>query len=162
MGSCLHALVPSCRPTGPAHRPSLSIFFIFHVHRISRPRCWPGIPGIDSDYSHWASARDGPSLARACPPSRPSTPHFHVSRRSKAPFFSRSFNLRNAVFQPQLFWAPVGFCGVGHHGITKLSSSVMSSCPTPQNPTGTGPALWSCWVPLNVFRCRIPAPIPAD
>ena len=40
-------------------------------------------------------------------------------------------------------------------------SSVLSSCPTPQNPTGTGPALWSCSVPLNVFRCRIPAPIPA-
>ena len=45
-----------------------------------------------------------------------------------------------------------------HH---ETSSSVMSSCPTPQNPTGTGPALWSCWVPLNVFRSRIPAPIPA-
>ena len=31
--------------------------------------------------------------------------------------FSR---VRNAVFQPQLFLALVGFCGVGHHGITKL------------------------------------------
>ena len=45
-----------------------------------------------------------------------------------------------------------------HH---ETSSSVLSSCPTPQNQTGTGPALWSCWVPLNVFRCRIPALFPA-
>ena len=47
-------------------------------------------------------------------------PRRHFSRRSKTPFFSRSDNLRNAVFQPQLFLAPVGFCGVRHHGIAKL------------------------------------------
>ena len=97
------------RPTGPAYRPSLFIFFDFHVFRISRPRCLPEIPGSYSGYSHWGSAWDGLSSARACPPSRLSTPDFHFSRRSKAPFFSRSFNLRNAVFSHNFFGCPSGF-----------------------------------------------------
>ena len=88
-------------------------------------------------------------------------PRRHVSRRSKAPFFlafvqftKRGFSATTFLGVRRVLWSQTP----RHH---ETSSSVMSSCPTPQNPTGTGPALWSCWVPLNVFRCRIPAPIPA-
>ena len=68
-------------------------------------------------------------------------PRRHVSRRSKAPFF---FAFRTRFFSHNLFGCPSGFV---------VSDST--------KPDGNGPALWSCWVPLNVFRCRIPAPIPA-
>ena len=74
MRCCMHILFLFCRPTGPGHRPALLIFFIFDVFGISCPRFLPKIPGSYSGYSHWGSARDGPSSARACPPSRPSPP----------------------------------------------------------------------------------------
>ena len=102
---CSHILFLFCRPTGPGHRPSLFIFFIFDVFGISCPRFLPKIPGSYSGYSHWGSARDGPSSARACPPSRPSPP---------SPFFAEVqgtlfLRVQNAIFQPQFFGRPSGF-----------------------------------------------------
>ena len=111
MRCCMHILFLFCRPTGPGHRPSLFIFFIFDVFGISCPRFLPKIPESYSGYSHWGSARDGPSSARVCPPSWPSPPSPCFAEVQGTLFL----RVQNAVFQPQLFWAPVGFCGVRLH-----------------------------------------------
>ena len=105
------------RPTGPAYRPSLLIFFDFHVFRISRPRCLPEIPGSYSGYSHWGSAQDGPSPARACPPSRPSPP---------SPFF--------AEVQGTLFLAFVQFTKRGFSATTFLGARRVLWSQTPRHP----------------------------
>ena len=160
MGFCFHALVPSLRSTGPAHRPSLSIFFIFHVHGISRPRGRPGIPVIDSGYNHWGSLRDGPSSARACPPSRPSPPSFMFRGGPRHPFSRVRTIYETRFFSHNFFWRPSGFVESDTTASRNFQfRAVVVSDST--KPDGNGPALWSCWVPLNVFRCRILAPIPA-
>ena len=69
-------------------------------------------------------------------------------------FTNRGFSATTFLGARRVLWSRTP----RHHATL---SSVLSSCPTPQSPTRTRPALWSCWVPLNVFRCRIPAPIPA-
>ena len=138
MRCCMHILFLFCCPTGPGHRPSLSIFFDFHVFGISRPRFPPKIPGSYSGYSHWGSARDGPSSARACPPSRlsPPSPCFaEVQGTLFLPFrqfTKRGFSATTFLGSRRVLWSRTP----RHH---ETSSSVMSSCPTPQNPTGTGP-----------------------
>ena len=104
----------SAVPLGPAigHLCEFSSIFTFSGYHapVVRPRSLELIVSIDTGVlrgmGHLRHERAHPVGRR---------PRRHFSRRSKAPFFSRSFNLRNAVFQPQLFLAPVGFCGVGHH-----------------------------------------------
>ena len=110
IASACHALLHAyfflfSRPTGPGHRPSLSIFFDFHVFRISRPRFPLEIPGSYSGYSHWGSARDGPSSARACPPSRPSPPSPCFAEVQGTLFFA----FRTRVFSYNFFGCPSGF-----------------------------------------------------
>ena len=112
--SACHALLHTCLilfclPTGPGHRPSLPIFFIFHVHGISRPRGRPEIPEIDSGYSHWGSLRDGPSSARACPPSRPSPPIFMFRGGPRHPFSRVRTNYETRFFSHNFFGRPSGF-----------------------------------------------------
>ena len=109
MRSCTHALFLLCLPTGPGHRPSLPIFFIFHVHGISRPRGRPEIPVIDSGYGHWGSLRDGPSSARACPPSRPSPPIFMFRGGPRHPFSRVRTNYETRFFSHNFFGRPSGF-----------------------------------------------------
>ena len=121
------------RPTGPAYRPSLFIFFDFHVFRISRPRCLPEISAIDSGYSHWGSARDGPSSARACPPSRPSPPSPFFVEVQGTLFSSRSergFSATTFLGARRVLWSRTP----RHH---ETSSSVLSSCLT--KPDGPRP-----------------------
>ena len=100
---------------GQGHYPPFPGLFVCLMKRAGacRPRCLSRAGGasFNSGMGHLRHERAHPVGRR---------PRRHFSRRSKAPFFSRSFNLRNAVFQPQLLWVSVGFCGVGHHGITKL------------------------------------------
>ena len=83
-------------------------------------------------------------------------PRRHVSRRSKAPFF---FAFRTRFFSHNFFGCPSGFVESDTTSRNFEFRDVVVSDST--KPDGNGPALWSCWVPLNVFRCRIPAPIPA-
>ena len=110
-----YSAVPLGRPIG--HLCSFSSILTFSGYHapVFRPRSLEVIvaiaTGVLRGMGHLRHERAHPVGRR---------PRRHVSRRSKAPFFSRSDNLRNAVFQPQLFLALVGFCGVGHHGITKL------------------------------------------
>ena len=68
-------------------------------------------------------------------------------------FTKRGFSATTFLGARRVLWSQTP----QHH---ETLSSVMSSCPTPQNPTGTGPLLRSCSFPLSVFRCRIPAPFP--
>ena len=145
MRCCMHILFLFSRPTGPGHRPSLSIFFDFHVFRISRPRLPLEIPGSYSGYSHWGSARDGASSAQACPPSRPSPPSPCFAEVQGTLFSRVRAILETRFFSQNFFWRPSGFV---------VSDST--------KPDGNGPALRSCSFPLNVFRCRIPALFPAD
>ena len=161
MCSCIPAVLLFCLPTGPVYRPSLPIFVIFHVHGISRPRGRPGIPEIDSGYSHWGSAWDGPSPERACPPSRPSPPSPCFAEVQGTPFLAFRSIYETRFFSHNFFGCPSGFVesdttasrNFQFHAVVVTNST---------KPDGNGPALWSCLVPFNVFRCRIPAPIPAD
>ena len=115
IASACHALLHAyflflfSRPTGPSHRPSLSIFFDFHVFRISRPRFPLEIPGRYSGYSHWGSARDGPSSARACPPSRPSPPIFMFRGGPRHPFSRVRSIYETRFFSHNFFGRPSGF-----------------------------------------------------
>ena len=98
----------SAVPLGPAigHLCEFSSIFTFSGYHapVVRPRSLELIVSIDTGVlrrmGHLRHERAHPVGRR---------PRRHFSRRSKAPFFSRSFNLRNAVFQPQLFWRPSGF-----------------------------------------------------
>ena len=47
-------------------------------------------------------------------------PRFSCFAEVQGTLFLAFGQIMKRGFQPQLFWAPVGFCGVGHHGITKL------------------------------------------
>ena len=154
MRCCMHILFLFSRPTGPGHRPSLSIFFDFHVFRISRPRFPLEIPGSYSGYSHWGSARDGPSSARACPPSRPSPPSFMFRGGPRHPFSRVRTIYETRFFSHNFFWRPSGFVESDTTASRNFEfrDAVVSDS---TKPDGNGPALWSCWVPLNVFQCRI-------
>ena len=106
----LHAYFVFILPSHWARPSAISVnFFNFYVFGISRPRCPPKIPEIDSGYSHWGSARDGPSSARACPPSRPSPPSFMFRGGPRHPFSRVRTIYETRFFSHNFFGRPSGF-----------------------------------------------------
>ena len=108
----IFVLVPLGRPIG--HLCSFSsIFMLSGYHApVFRPRSLEVIVAIAT----WVLRGMGHLRhERAHPVGR--CPRFSCFAEVQGTLFLR---VQNAVFQPQLFWVPVGFCGVGHHGITKL------------------------------------------
>ena len=146
MRCCSHISFLFCRPTGPGHRPSLPVFLRFSCCQDTTPPLSAGQKSLEFivAIATWVICAGWAIFGTSVPTQSAVAPVAIFRGGPRHPFSRVRSIYETRFFSHNFFWRPSGFV---------VSDST--------KPDGNGPALWSCWVPLNVFRCRIPAPIPA-